>query len=340
MEETGEKLEFLHREEIRTMAKDMGRLREEEAKKERERIVTLQVEKKTVPAPAPVPETQTQAKAEIQVIPQTPPQPKEPEKEKIVLIPPPYTPPSRMEKIFIRVAIAGFVLFLVANAVAAAYFFFWRKTPQPPPPQQEEQQPVPETPAPPEPLLPPASLIKEGNTITLEYADASQIPELLSQSLQRVLPQGFTRVLVQNQQALPQEEQAYASTKTILEAFSVVPPQELNNLLGNNTTPFVFFSNGKNHLGFVMEASNPEQGLALMKSWEPTLERDTETLFGIMGEKGIGYASFFRGTSYKQVPIRFQTLSNKDFGIVYAFSGNRLLLAESLESMKALIDNI
>ncbi len=319
MEETGEKLEFLHREEVRTMAKDMARLREEEAKKERERILALQVEKNTAPAPAPLPAPVT---------------PKSPEPEKIVLIPPPYTPPSRIEKIFIRMAIAGFVLFLAANAVAAAYFFFWRKSPQPiPPPQQEEQHPVPEAPAPPEPLVPPASLIKEGNTITLEYADTSQIPELLSQSLQRVLPQGFTRVLAQSQQE-------YTSTKTILEAFSVVPPQELGDLLGDNTTPFVLFSNGKNHLGFVMEVNDPEQGLALMKSWEPTLERDTENLFGIMGEKGTGYVSFFRGTSYKQIPIRFQTLSNKDFGIVYALSGNRLVLAESLESMKALIDNI
>jgi len=38
------KLEFLKREEIKTMAKDIARLREEEAKKEREKITTLKTE--------------------------------------------------------------------------------------------------------------------------------------------------------------------------------------------------------------------------------------------------------------------------------------------------------
>lgn len=45
MEPKEEKLEFLKREEVRTMAKDLARLREQEAKKERERIAKLKTEK-------------------------------------------------------------------------------------------------------------------------------------------------------------------------------------------------------------------------------------------------------------------------------------------------------
>jgi hypothetical protein len=40
-----EKLEFLKREEIRTMEKDIRRLREAEAEKEKERVIALKVKK-------------------------------------------------------------------------------------------------------------------------------------------------------------------------------------------------------------------------------------------------------------------------------------------------------
>ena len=46
MEEEKEKLEFLKREEIRTMQKDIAKLREIEAQKERERIAILKTEEK------------------------------------------------------------------------------------------------------------------------------------------------------------------------------------------------------------------------------------------------------------------------------------------------------
>jgi len=41
-----EKKEFLKRGEVRTMTKDIGRLKEEEAKRERERIAALKIEEK------------------------------------------------------------------------------------------------------------------------------------------------------------------------------------------------------------------------------------------------------------------------------------------------------
>ncbi|MDO8470983.1 MAG: hypothetical protein Q7S63_03415 [bacterium] len=317
MEETGEKLEFLHREDIRTMAKDMARLREEEAKNEREHIVQLQTGKKAQPQQeTPLPALQESGT--------------EPGAEKVVLIPPQHKPQSLLEKIVVRVVVASITLFLVANLIALGYYVLSKKgsSQQGPSPEGQQQEQIPAQPA-----LPPESLIHEQNSLLVEYTDASQIPDLLSQSLQETLAPGFTRILLKN-------GGEYASTQTFLGAFFIFPLQGLGPLLEETTTPFLYATNSKNRLGFVTKVQNAEQAAVLMKSWEPTLERDTTEFFGIMGEKGEGYISFFRTTLYQQVSIRYQTLSNNDFGLVYALLQDRLLVTGSLESMKALIDNI
>ncbi len=328
MEQTGEKLEFLKREEIRTMSKDMARSREKDAKQERERILKLQEEKKLkLQVPAPV----------------TPKVDERP--EKIALSPSLHSPSSKIEKIFIRVVIVVIILFLLGNIAALSYYIFWKKTGQkipPPTKQQEVSAPEPEPTPEPQPSPSPASLtpfrgqaslIQENTSISLEYDEISQIPGILSQSLQQVLNPGFTRILLRR-------HEEYISPSILFEAFSVLTPQELAPTLGSNMTPFLFSSNGKNHLGFVIEASDQKQTSTLMRSWEPTFERDTEPLFAIMGKKGAGYTSLFRQRAYTEIPIRFQTFSRQDFGIVYALFHNRLLLTGSLESMEALITNI
>lgn len=128
--EENKKLELLKREEIKTMAKDIARLREEEAKKEREKIVTLKteeeakIEKEKLERKKLMEELKKEGelKEEVRVI--------LPRKEKIQLeekIEKPTTKiltvvkhPSPFEKIFIRaVLIVIFLLFLTL------IFTFW-----------------------------------------------------------------------------------------------------------------------------------------------------------------------------------------------------------------------
>jgi hypothetical protein len=98
-DEKEEKLEFFKREEIRTMAKDLLELREEEAKKEREKIAGLKTEEK---------KKEEKLKKEFLV-------PKKPARK---FLPPVFTRPifsklSPFEKIFIRIAsIIIIILFL------------------------------------------------------------------------------------------------------------------------------------------------------------------------------------------------------------------------------------
>jgi len=92
-----EKLKFLKREEIRTMEKDIKRLREVEAEKERERVSALETEKKKVRVMPPT---------EVEI----------PPKETILPKPPKKSSPK--EKILVRIGIVLIFLFILA-------FFYW-----------------------------------------------------------------------------------------------------------------------------------------------------------------------------------------------------------------------
>ena len=111
-----EQLEFLRREDIRTMAKDMARLREEESKKEQKRIVQMQEEKKKPATPVPAPAAA--------------PPPAAPEPPKISLMPTEQirqelpAPPSKAKKVIIRIVIFLLLAFIALNIVVIAYSLF------------------------------------------------------------------------------------------------------------------------------------------------------------------------------------------------------------------------
>ena len=103
-----EKLEFFKREEIRTMGKDLLKLREEEAKKEREKIIGLKAEGK---------------KNEEKISKETYPA----EKPARRFLPPVFTRPifsrlSPFEKIFIRTAL---IIIIVLFLFFISTFWYW-----------------------------------------------------------------------------------------------------------------------------------------------------------------------------------------------------------------------
>jgi len=100
-----EKLEFLKREEIRTMEKDIKRLREVEAEKERERVSILETEKN-----------------KVRVMPPT--EVKIPSKETVLPKPPKKSSPR--EKILVRIGAILIFLFLLTFFY---WFFFAKKLP-------------------------------------------------------------------------------------------------------------------------------------------------------------------------------------------------------------------
>ncbi|HEY4475912.1 MAG TPA: hypothetical protein VI954_00120 [Candidatus Paceibacterota bacterium] len=115
-----EQLEFLRREDIRTMAKDMARLREEEAKKERERILQLQASPKGGQEKNRKQQGQPVAAKEPSQTPLTPSGVALRASPSGIDLPKPL---SRAKKIFVRVVIVFLVLFIIANVIALIYSF-------------------------------------------------------------------------------------------------------------------------------------------------------------------------------------------------------------------------
>lgn len=349
-----EKLEFLKREEVRTMAKDIAKVREEEAKKEQERIASLKKEAERPKRPEVVLAQHPEAKKPAAVSPiqkEGPAQPQAglnapqvPEQKKAPLIL--KRPLKRSEKLFIRLVLGALIVFVVFNAVAFGFWYFFKREPAPEPAQtsKEVKEPpvaLPEEqnlaePAPIEPALPPAA-------VPVSFFQAPQHELLLGNSkellkeLQSFLAAppalGFLNIVVKTQLGI-------LSTEQFLEKSGITMPPTLKEKLTENTMLFSYYNDNKKRLGIIFELKDTEGVTDELRSWEPTLEQDTSAFFDIIGGKGSAYAPSFRSAAYQGVLVRFQTFSVIDFGIVYGLINNKLMLTSSFESFQGAVDQL
>ncbi|TSC56874.1 MAG: hypothetical protein Greene071421_384 [Parcubacteria group bacterium Greene0714_21] len=285
-----ETLEFLKRNEVRTMAKDVAQLREEQAGKEREKIMSIKPKAPVslptpVPAPLPVPLSSP--------LPAPLPAP----------LAAPLKKPARFDKVFIRVALILGITFILINIAA---FAVWNM----------QKNSKAET----APALAPAPAAPEGGEPRPE--DSGRAPEPSLFSLFQTL--------------LAKEETSGLTKMLVKDKMAELPfPSQLKEIIQDEFTVFSFVSQDKKRLGFIFQLQSPQGVQEMLQQWEGNMEKDLETLWNVIGQKGKAYVPFFRQTSYQNTLIRFQTFSVKDFGIVYALKGNVLLITSSLESMKA-----
>jgi len=326
-----EKLEFLKREEIRTMQKDVIRLREGEAQTERERITELkpQEPRKEIPVRLPA----KQEKRESGPI----------EKGMPVTLIPRELPKklSPLQKIIVR---AGVVLILLLFAG----FFYWLIAQKPSEAPGEEETTLPEETAE-EPgeqpgeqpeeqpeIKVPLSLISTEATRTLEIINLGETPLILSGLLKgKVEPQGFTRVLIENK-----NENKILGLKDFFAAFETQSPEGLLDKLNNDFTLFVYSTQAANRLGFVAKVEQTEGLLNLLKTWEGSMEGDTENLFASLGKETPAVSSAFKTAFHQGVGFRFLTISREDFGICYAWFDDYFVFTSSFESMYKAIEKI
>jgi beta-N-acetylhexosaminidase len=313
-EELEEKKELLKREEIRTMEKDLSRLREAEAQKERERIAALKPEEKIKK-----PEEEKKEKE------------KEKERKELLstLIPKPPKRPPTYTKAAVRAGIAAFLVFLLG-------FFAWlflvkeerEKTTEEEQLPSEEEQIV-------EKVTIPASLIAEVSTTTLEVSGLEEVSLVLSQFLeQKPAEQGFIRILLKNT-----TENKILGLKEFFEAFSINSPPTFFEKLNNDFTLFLY-SGQHDRLGFITRIEEKEGLDELIANWEGTLEGDTENLFSVLGKTGPALAPNFRTSSFGEGSFRFLTISTDDFGVCYALMDEYFLFTTSFESMEKLIQEV
>jgi len=316
-EELEEKKELLKREEIQTMEKDLSRLREIEAQKERERIAALK----------PLSEEKIE-------------KPEEPEAEKkeelpLTLIPKPPKRPPAYTKLAVRIGIVAFLVFLIGFF---AWFFLIKKEEttegeQLPPSEdeiigeEEEEEEIEAT--------IPISLVAEISTSTLEVSNLEETPSVLSQFLeQKPTEQGFIRILLKNL-----GENKILGLGDFFETFSISAAPGLLDKLGDDFTLFLY-SGKHDRLGFITKIKEKEGLSELMTSWEGSLEGDAENLFSVLGKTGPALAPNFRSSTFGENSFRFLTVSTDDFGICYALMDDYFLFATSFESMEKLMQEV
>ncbi|MBL7142382.1 MAG: glycoside hydrolase family 3 protein [Candidatus Pacebacteria bacterium] len=315
-----EMLEFLKRGEAKTMQRDLAKLREGEAEKEKTRVAALGEVKKEAPTEKPgvlLPREGAilPKEAAAEEAPQT-------------LIPQTQKPSSSFKKILIRISAVVIILLLVG-------FFYWLfavgKLPKGEIARPEteivtEATPTEEVVEEPKIVIP-VSLISTGSTETMEITNAAAIPQMFPQIMQKTYEDGYARILFQNT-----AENKIVGLNEFLGAFAVKIPEEVLAGLEDDFTLFIYSSKGVNRLGFITKTKGDIS--PLMISWELTMETDTETLFAALGKETKALASSFKNSSYQGKSFRFLTISKEDFGICYTLLDDYFVFATSFESMK------
>lgn len=341
-EEIKEKVEFLGRQEVRTMQKDIARLREKEARRERERIARLKTEEEVRIERERIEKIRREAeerrkaeeetRKEVEVLKEVVEE-KEKRKgifEKPLLPPLSFKKPSLFEKIFIRVAIIILVFLILLNL-----FLFWYWYLKETPPQAPSPSPLVEEIVPKEVIIPP-SLISVETTETLEISNPEELRSLLSQILERDLVKGqFIRILIKNKL-----ENKILGLKEFYEVFEIKTPENFYQKLENDFTLFIYPQKEGKRLGFVSEIKEKEGFSELLKSWESTIEKDFKNLFILLGQEKPALVPYFKEEEYKNVTIKFQTISTADLGICYGIFDKYFIFTTSWESIKKVIDKL
>ena len=323
-EEIEEKKEFLGREEIRTMQKDLAKLREVEAQKERERIAALKLEEKREKIAPP----------EISVIPKE-------VKEKEALTPSQLFKKLRAPKAFQKILIRAVFCFLFLLIIGILGWFFGIRTP----PAGEIVSPTGEA-IPPTGEIPPGEevtkkpeifipspLITVVETKTLEISKNEEISEKISELFTEDLTKAaFTQIVIKNI-----AESRLSSLEDIFQSFQIEAPEEIFQKLEPDYTLTLYPQEQGKRIVFISKIKEVEGLNELLKAWELRIEK--EGVF-LSGQKIPTLISYFKSASYQNVALRYLTISKEDSGICYALFKDYFIFTTSFESLKKTIEEL
>ena len=316
--------------EIRTMAKDIARIRLLQTKTQREKMIGLGTPEQQPGQPQP---PQPQApKPQEKIIPRQ----KEPRLEPSKVFKQGVEKPSQKQKYLIRILSLAIILVVVSGAFTLVYWYLTQKqepSAPPSPPITEEQPEEPEEPEQkPEPIVS-LALILVDSSKTLRVDKMEQVPNVLAGILKQDYgAQQLNRIIIKNT-----AESQFVELKEFFEIFQIKTPENLLESLEKGFTLFMYSPEQENRLGFVAKIKNKEQFSVIAKSWEPTMEQDFENLFLILGKTQKAQIGF-KQAKYKQVLFNYISFPGKDFGICWAIVNDYFVLTSSGKTILKIID--
>ncbi|MDP3093855.1 MAG: hypothetical protein Q8N16_03760 [bacterium] len=329
-----EKLVFLKRGEIRTMAKDLALLQEEEAIKERQRITGINKAE----------EGPRQAPFERERISQTiVPEPVLENKDyEGIPLPPKIKRSPPWKKALIRVLVVlVFLGFLFLVSFSYWFLVIKRSRPQPSPSPSPLSSPSP-SPTPSEsanPLIPPSPIISVKEIKIVRIVPESDLKTQLSETIKAVLvsensPEFF--------ELLPEKDNRYFNLKDFSDGLGLKSPESLFKSASDKTEDFDFFlyARGKSNkgLGLIVKLKDKESADQAVRTWEKTMVKDFANFFGALGKEASATGSIFKQTSYGGTFFRYLSFQEKNLGICWAIYKDYLIITSSGESIMKTID--
>lgn len=359
------------------MAKDIAKLREEEAEKERERIASLKpsektfqeksearefprpqtqqepvdrpsvdrpsVDRPTAAIPAkdlrmPVPSART---GERTAFPEGLPI-EEPRPWPKMPLPP---PPSLSDHLTVKLGLVIIVILVFTNL-----FLFWkwylkddwlkgRAGISMPPPSEQPPSEQPPTEIPPEIL--PGPVISP-SLILVQATTTLEIASTteLTESFASELKKDFPQASFTRLLIKNKTEEKYLGLKDFLGHFTTTSLEGFYQKLEPDFTLFIYSQKQGNRPGFVSKIIAKEALAGFLLAWQKTMEIDLEQFYLLLDKKGPTLSPYFRKTYYKGAEIYYQTFSHDDLGICYALLDNYFILTTSWEGLLRTIDKL
>jgi len=313
-----EKLAYLKREDIKTMKKDIAVAREREAKTEREKIAQSNHQ-------------QPELKKEIKDIIPKPPDElpiEQPEQKLLQSLKKTRAP----RKILVRVFIVFICIALVFSATKLPWdrikSFFIKLN------KIEENQPAPENE---ESLrfITPVSLITVQDAIISEINEKQETVSVLKQALSQEITQNSLNQIVLKY--VPENRALSLEEIPLIAVFGIELLPEIYPKLEKDYTLALYSQTQGPRAIFVGKVKESQGLIALFEAWETGIIKD-----GVMvdQEKVQPLVPYFRTSFYKNVELRYLTLSKNDWGICYAYFEDYFVITSSLEGFKKVIDDI
>jgi hypothetical protein len=325
-----EKLVFLKRGEVKTMAKDLAQLQEETALRERERLAKLKIEdgfKK---------ETSEREKIASTMIPQS----AGVKSDSLETLLPKTKRQSLFSKVIARVmAIVFLIVFLALIGFGYWFLVVKRKhpepTPSPSPTATESNTPSPSatntessTPTPlPIPILP----VQEIKILRLAPNDdfEKQLGDLFNNFITPPSDAFF--------EVLAEKDAKFFGVKEFLEGLKITSPTGFLQALSLNPDDFDLFlyakNDGEKRLGFLVKVSDESNAVKLEKTWEKTMENDFADFYKLMGKNKPALQTQFKLVNNNGAVFRYLPFQESNLGAAWAIFDNYLLFASSQESM-------